>query len=79
MGGEKVMVWCGIWGTRIIGLYFIHGTLTGERHRVMLEEDVFPDLLNPDGDFPFFFQQDGAPPRYALCARQWLDTQFPGR
>jgi hypothetical protein len=32
----------------IIGPYFIHGTLTGERERVMLEEDVFPDLLNPD-------------------------------
>ena len=24
MGGVKVMVWCGIWGTRIIGPYFIH-------------------------------------------------------
>jgi hypothetical protein len=30
--------WCRIWG--IIGPYFIHGTLTGERYRVMLEEDV---------------------------------------
>ena len=78
MEGVKMMVWCGIWGTRIIGPYFIHGTLTGERYRVMLEEDVFPDLLNPDSDFPSFFQQDGAPPHYALCAHQWLDTQFPG-
>jgi hypothetical protein len=32
----------------VIGPYFIHGTLTGERYRVMLEEDVFPDLLNPE-------------------------------
>jgi hypothetical protein len=48
MGEVKVMVWCGIWGTHIIGPYFIHSTLTGERYRVMLEEDVFPNLLSPD-------------------------------
>jgi hypothetical protein len=36
------------WLVIIIRPYFIHGTLTGERYRVMLEEDVFPDLLNPD-------------------------------
>jgi hypothetical protein len=32
----------------IIGPYFIQGTLTGERYRVMLEENVFPYLLNPE-------------------------------
>jgi hypothetical protein len=33
VAGVKVMVWCRIWSTRIIGPYFIHGTLTGERYR----------------------------------------------
>jgi hypothetical protein len=77
-GGGKVMVWCGIWDTRIVGPVFIDGTLNGERYLSMLRDDVLPTLLNPQGDFPTFFQQDGAPPHYATEVRQFLDEQFPG-
>ena len=30
--GTKVMVWCGMWGTRIVRPVFIHSNLTGERY-----------------------------------------------
>lgn len=44
----------------------------------MLQEVVFPSVLNEDGSFPCYFQQDGAPPHYGTVVRQWLDGQFPG-
>jgi len=69
MDGEKVIVWCGIWGTRMIRPLFIHGTLTGEKYRALLDDEMFPELLNESGNVLSFFQQDGALPHYALCAR----------
>jgi hypothetical protein len=75
VGGVKVMVWCGIWGTRINGPYFIHGTLTGETYRVMLEEDVFLDLLNPDGDFrPFSNKMALHPTMHYVHASGWIHS-----
>jgi hypothetical protein len=37
-----------------------------------------PSLLNEDGEFPAYFQQDGAPSHYGIFVRRWLDQQFPG-
>ena len=35
-------------------------------------------ILDENGDFPAFMQQDEAPPHYDIEVRRWLDQQFPG-
>ena len=78
-GASKVMVWCGILDTRIIGPIFIEGNLTSEKYLKMLQEDVVPALMMPDADYPRYFQQDGAPPHYGKIVRNWLDVQFANK
>ena len=43
----------------------------------MPQDNIMPSLLNEAGEFPRYFQQDGAPPHYGICIRRWLDQQFP--
>lgn len=76
-GADKVMVWAGIWGDRIIGPFFVDGNLNADKYLHMLQEEIFPSLLNKDGNFPVYFQQDGTPSHFGIHVRQWLDQQFP--
>ena len=79
VGTTKVMVWCGIWGTTIVGPFFINGNLKATGYLKLLYDDVFPPLCTEAGTFPEFFQQDGAPPHYGCQVRAFLDEQFPGK
>uniref|UniRef100_A0A669CZ07 DUF4817 domain-containing protein n=1 Tax=Oreochromis niloticus TaxID=8128 RepID=A0A669CZ07_ORENI len=79
VGTTKVMVWCGIWGTTIVGPFFINGNLKAAGYLKLLHDDVFPSLCTEAGTFPEFFQQDGAPPHYGCRVRAFLDEQFPGK
>lgn len=42
----------------------------------MLEEIIFPSLLNDDSDFPVYVQIGGNPYHYVIM-RHWLDMQIP--
>uniref|UniRef100_A0A669B5E7 DUF4817 domain-containing protein n=1 Tax=Oreochromis niloticus TaxID=8128 RepID=A0A669B5E7_ORENI len=79
VGTTKVMVWCGIWGTTIVGPFFINGNLKATGYLKLLHDDVFPSLCTEAGTFPEFFQQDGAPAHYGCQVRAFLDEQFPGK
>ena len=70
------MVWAEIWGNRIIVPIFIGGTLNAEMYLNMLQEQILPSMLNEEGDYPVYFQHDGAPPHYGLQVRRYLDYQF---
>jgi hypothetical protein len=39
------MVWCGIWGDRMIGPFFFEGTVIGEIYLQILEEKVWPQIF----------------------------------
>lgn len=74
----KVNVWCGVLEDRIIGPFFFHEpTVTASTYLDMLEQFVYPQLegLQPE----IIFQQDGAPPHWALIVRASLDAEFPNR
>lgn len=83
---EKINVWAGIFQDRIIGPYFFDVNLTGEIYLHFLQLELIPALaqLYP-GNEPgmptaaMWFQQDGAPPHYALPVRQYLSEIFPNR
>ncbi|XP_066157702.1 uncharacterized protein [Euwallacea fornicatus] len=80
---QKLNVWAGIFGDHIIGPYFIPGNLTDETYLQLLEDFAYPQLVdlvenNPDySENLLTFQQDGAPPHYALAVRQFLNENFP--
>lgn len=54
-GAGKLMVWARIWGDRITGPIFVDGNLNAEKYLNMLQEEIFPSLLNEDGNFPVYF------------------------
>lgn len=84
---EKVNVWAGIIGDHVIGPKFFNGNLTGEQYLAFLQEDLipclsalFPNPIDPDlFDDRIWFQQDGAPPHFALNVRRYLDENFRNR
>lgn len=84
---EKLNVWAGIVGNRILGPYFIEGTLTGVKYLELLRDHLVPALsvLYPNHDDPdvpnnsLFYQQDGAPAHYRVTVRDYLNDIFPGR
>ncbi|XP_056409683.1 uncharacterized protein LOC130331736 [Hyla sarda] len=52
VGTQKLMVWCGIWGTKIVGPFFINGNLKATVYAKLLHDDVFPSLCTEAGTFP---------------------------
>lgn len=74
----KVNVWCCVMVDRIIGpFFFAEQTVNATTYKDMLELYAIPQLfeLQPT----VFFQQDGAPPHWALEVRRTLDNTFPAR
>jgi hypothetical protein len=82
---QKLNVWAGIIGDRILEPVFLDGNLDGATHVTLLQEDLmaplatlFPNRLDPDlPDERIWYQQDGAPPHYAVFGRKYL--VFPNR
>jgi hypothetical protein len=68
---ERVMVWCGIWGNRIIDPFFFDGSVNGERFCGYCGKKFGPQL--PEA----IYQQDGTPTHFILSVRAWLDDHFP--
>ncbi len=80
----KSMVWAGILGRRIIGPFFIDGNLNGQKYLDLLQNDVVPAIQDAayDQNIDFdsvYFQQDGAPPHFAIIVRDFLNQTFPNR
>lgn len=75
---EKVMVWCAMHRTKIIGPYFFSaGSVTGAMYKRMLRYYALPKVLALPGS-PIF-QQDGAPPHWSSEVRQYLDRKLENR
>ena len=73
----KVNVWCGLLHNKVIGPFFFAGqTVTQYSYLDMLEGFAYPQLANVQG---VIFQQDGAPPHWALRVRRSLNEHFPNR
>lgn len=84
----SVNVWCGLIGSKILGPYFYHGSLTGERYAQFLEPllQEFLDDLDLESRLDIHFQQDGAPPHnyrevprllQQLFGDKWIATYGP--
>lgn len=84
---QKINVWAGIIGDRILGPYFFEENVNGDVYLNFLQFELLPVLivLFPHDDEPnlvherIWFQQDGAPAHYAVNVRRFLDETFPNR
>lgn len=76
---QSLNVWAGILDNRIIGPFFLPERLSGEGYLDLLINNVGPAVEEIAGGRQVWFQQDGAPPHYALIVRDHLDNAFPAR
>lgn len=77
----RIMVWAAIWKNRIIGPFFFEEHVTKDSYLSMLREFLVPILedLPLNERRQLWFQQDGAPPHFGVCVRNFLDAAFPGQ
>lgn len=74
-----IMVWGGVTHSGLIGPFFFEGNVTGASYLELLENEVIPVLENREDFDILWWQQDGAPPHYALAVRERLNEWFPER
>lgn len=85
---QKINVWAGILGDKIIGPLFINGNLNGNTYLEMFDTiqplivEQIENQLDINGgrnlnEELIHFQHDGAPPHYVLPVRQYLNDNFP--
>lgn len=75
----SVDVWCGMFSDRLIGPYFFPNSITADSYLQMLHEFLLPHLRKLRRVRTTIFQQDGAPPHWALRVRNFLNLTFPNR
>lgn len=77
---QEVNVWADIFDDQIVGPFFIDGNLDGPTYLQLSEEAAIPRVVRTVEDdeegFDHIFQQDGAPPHFALALRAYLDVEF---
>lgn len=77
----KVTVWCALAKNRLYGPFFFdERTVNGQSYLLMLQNFFVPELQQTRGLLQrVVFQQDGAPPHFALGVRNYLNQTFPDR
>jgi hypothetical protein len=70
-----VIVWAGLSCKGVLGHIFFHTTVTHNLYLNVLREIVLPHLQRQHDNDGFFFQEDGAPPHYAVTVCKFLDEQ----
>jgi hypothetical protein len=71
-----IHVWAGIHSKGLIRSYIFEQNVTGQTYLSMLQEFAIPQLMEMENVHDFFWQQDGAPPHWALIVRDYLRDVF---
>jgi len=73
------MIWAGITLTYLLGPYFFEGSVTQHTYLQMINEWLLPQMRAKGTANTIYFQQDGAPPHFALAVCNRLNEIFPDR
>ena len=76
---QRVVAWCGLSGSHILGPYFFPGTVTASSYLDMIRTYLIPALRRRDVLDYITFQQDGAAPHTAQLVLDYLQQRFPDR
>ncbi|CAF3832996.1 unnamed protein product [Rotaria magnacalcarata] len=80
MNSPKLNVWCAMSKNQIIGSFFFDDdTVNGQNYLSIPKEFFVPEIRKLHRIPSIIFQQDGAPPHFAVDVRQYLNHHFPGR
>lgn len=71
-----INVWLGIHSAGLVGPFYFQGNITGQSYLKMLQEEIIPAILNQTDITTVIYQQDGAPPHWALLVRSYLNFIF---
>ena len=74
---QKVNVWLGFIGNRVLGPIFIDGSLNSTKYLELLQGQVGPLILD-NYNAEIIFQHDGAPPHSTAEVTNFLNNAFPG-
>jgi len=69
-------VWIGICSERLVGPFFFQGNVTADSYLEMINDNVMPDFQTLNDWGSITWQQDGAPPHWALRVRDHLNQIF---
>ncbi len=75
----KVVVWCAVHPTGIVGPYFFAETYVNQHNYAAMFENFFMENLPLYYRKEGYFQQDGAPCHFAHRVRNLLNASFPQR
>ena len=75
---KSVTIWCFLGPNGVIGYNISQSNMNSERYHGIIQEKVVP-YLHQRRSKQLLFQQDGAPPHFALIVRTLLDHSLPGR
>jgi hypothetical protein len=73
---QKLLVWCAITTTKIIGPYFFKESVNQHNYLFMLKNFFWPKHIRVEGYREYYFQQDGATPHSAKIVQDWLKSKF---
>ena len=73
---EKVMVWCAMTSTSILGPFFFEETVNGERYLDMLKRFYIPRAKRQGNLDQVVFQQDGASVHVAGQVKVFVQDTF---
>ena len=73
------IVWAGISSAGIVGPVFFEGAVPGEKYLEKLKTAIVPALKERPDFNSLYFQQDGAPPHFAIAVQNFLDDRFPDK
>lgn len=74
----KVCVWMGFSAEFLLKPHFFDATINAENYLSLLRDQVFPEMRRRRKLRQAIFQQDGAPPHWAIVVRNFLAANLPG-
>uniref|UniRef100_A0A914V949 Uncharacterized protein n=1 Tax=Plectus sambesii TaxID=2011161 RepID=A0A914V949_9BILA len=76
----RVTVWAAIGRQGVVGPVFFDGNVNAAKYLKMLQQQFLPVVEAWPAFSKLFFQQDGAPPHWALVIHNWLTAAtYPNR
>ena len=76
---QKAMCWTGLYNGKVIGPFWIQGTMDRNVYNTLLKDDIWPSIKGVTTRHSLYFMQDGATCHTVAENLKFLDEKFSGR